>query len=175
MECIIAIQKHNLRYCIVITPLLSMSKCSGPHDEYLYYILQNTLYGDSKKGNGQRIRTCQKYNFVEVDWFESQSIFRWNARWRHQMETVSALLAICVGNSTVPGEFPAQRLVTRSFDLFFDLRPNKRLSKQSRGWWFETPSCPLWRHRNSLFLSSWPKLSLPQLLMCIFCEEESDV
>ena len=69
-------------------------------------------------------------------------------RWRHQMETFSALLAICAGNSPVPGEFPTQRPVTRSFDVFFDLHPNKRLSKQLRGWWFETPSCPLWRHRN---------------------------
>ena len=51
------------------------------------------------------------------------------AWWRHQMETFSALLAICAGNSPVPGEFPAQRPVTRSFDVFFDLRPNKRLSK----------------------------------------------
>ena len=64
------------------------------------------------------------------------------------METFSALLAICAGNSPVPGEFPAQRPVTRSFDVFFDLRLNKRLSKQSRGWWFETLSLPLWRHRN---------------------------
>ena len=46
------------------------------------------------------------------------------------METFSALLAICAGNSPVPGEFPAQRPVTRSFDVFFDLRLNKRLSKQ---------------------------------------------
>ena len=45
------------------------------------------------------------------------------------METFSALLAICVGNSPVPGEFPAQRPVTRSFDVFFDLRLNKRLGK----------------------------------------------
>ena len=68
--------------------------------------------------------------------------------WRHQMETFSALLAICAGNSPVPGEFPAQRPVTWSFDVFFDLRPNKRLSKQSWGWWSETPSSSLWRHRN---------------------------
>ena len=52
------------------------------------------------------------------------------------------------GEFTGPGEFPAQRPVTRSFDVFFDLRLNKRLSKQSWGWWFETPSCPLWRHSN---------------------------
>ena len=47
------------------------------------------------------------------------------------METFSALLVICAGNSPVPGEFPAQRPVTRNFDVFFDLRPNKLLSKQS--------------------------------------------
>ena len=72
----------------------------------------------------------------------------YNTWWRHQMETVSALLAICAGNSSVPGEFPAQRPVTRGFDVFFDLRPDKRLSKQSWGWWFEKPSHSLWRHRN---------------------------
>ena len=48
----------------------------------------------------------------------------------------------------VPGEFPAQRPVTQNFDVFFDLRLNKRLSKQSWGWWFETLSRPLWRHFN---------------------------
>ena len=48
------------------------------------------------------------------------------------METFSALLALYVGNSPVPGEFPAQRPVMRSFDVFFDLRPNKRLSKNNR-------------------------------------------
>ena len=68
--------------------------------------------------------------------------------WRHQMETFSALLAICAGNSPVPGEFPAQRPVTRSFDVFFDLRLNKRLSKQPWVWWFDTPSWSLWRHCN---------------------------
>ena len=52
------------------------------------------------------------------------------------------------GNSPVPGEFPAQRPVMRSFDVFFDLRPNKRLSKQRWGRWFETPSSPVWRHCN---------------------------
>ena len=46
------------------------------------------------------------------------------------------------------GEFPAQRPVTRSFNVFLDLRLNKRLSKQWWGWWFETPSGPLWHHCN---------------------------
>ena len=44
--------------------------------------------------------------------------------WCHQMETFSTLLAICAGNSLATGEFPAQRPVTWSFDVFFDLRPN---------------------------------------------------
>ena len=68
------------------------------------------------------------------------------------METFSVLLAICVENSPVPGEFPAQRPATRSFDVFFDLRLHKRLSKQSWGWWFEMLLRPLWRHRNELYM-----------------------
>ena len=66
--------------------------------------------------------------------------------WRHQMETFSALLALCSGNSSITGEFPSKRPVTRSFDVFFDLCLNKRLSKQSWGWWFETQPRSLWRH-----------------------------
>ena len=57
-------------------------------------------------------------------------------------------MAICAGNSPVAGEFPEQRPVPRSFDVFFDLHLNKWLSKQSWGWWFETLSHPLRRHRN---------------------------
>ena len=49
------------------------------------------------------------------------------AWWRHEMETFSASLALCAGNSPVTGEFPAQRPVTRIFDVFFDLRLDKRL------------------------------------------------
>ena len=70
--------------------------------------------------------------------------------WRHQMETFSALLALCAGNSPVTGEFLLQRTVMRCFDVFFDLHLNKRLSKQSWGWWFEMPSCSLWHHNNAL-------------------------
>ena len=68
--------------------------------------------------------------------------------WRHQMEKFSAWLAICAGNSPVTGEFPAQRPVTRIFEVFFDLRLNNRLTKQSWDWRFETLSRPLWRHHN---------------------------
>ena len=96
------------------------------------------------------------------------------------MDKISALLAPCVGNSPVTGELPAQRPVTRNFDVFFALRLNKWLSKQSWGWWFETPSRSLWRHCNALhvypadtdgfisngFVYSWRIIVLP-----IFMEE----
>ena len=71
------------------------------------------------------------------------------------MEAFSALLANFAGNSPVTGEFPAQSPVTRSFDVFFDLRLNKRFSKQWWCWWFETLSRPLWRHRNDLSMMCW--------------------
>ena len=67
-------------------------------------------------------------------------------KWKHFF----SLLALCAGNFPVTGEFPAQRPVRRSFDAFFDLRLNKRLYKQSWGW-FETPSLPLRRHCNVSF------------------------
>ena len=54
------------------------------------------------------------------------------------------------GEFTGPGEFPTQRPVTRSFDVFFDLRLNKWLDKQPWGWWFETLSWSLWRQCNGL-------------------------
>ena len=79
------------------------------------------------------------------------------------------------GELTGPGEFPVQRPVTQSFDVFFDLRLNKRLRKQSWGWWFETLSRPLWRHcneytynitehQNRLYISLWNMLyALPAI------------
>ena len=57
------------------------------------------------------------------------AIYLWLYWWRAQMETFSALLVFCQGSSPVTGEFPAQRPVTRSFDVFVDLRLNKRLIK----------------------------------------------
>ena len=78
-------------------------------------------------------------------WIAVVEFFSW---WLHQIEIFPALLDFCVGNSTVTGKFPSQRPVTRSFYIFFDLRMNKRLSKNSTRWWFETQSYPLWRHCN---------------------------
>ena len=68
------------------------------------------------------------------------------------------------GDPSVTDGFPSQRLLTRSFDVYFDLQLNKRLSKQSRRRWFETPSRSLWRHCNDNhkrhYLSRWCTLSI---------------
>ena len=96
------------------------------------------------------------------------NFFSWKrplvSTWCHQMETFSALLAFCVGISLVTREFPAQRPVTWSFDVFFDLHPNKRLSKQLWGWWFKTSSCLLWRNCVETFATQL-KIKSP----CQFC------
>ena len=63
------------------------------------------------------------------------------------METFSALLALCgvINRSTVNSPHKGQWCGAL---MFFYLRPNKRLSSQSWGWWFDTPSRSLCRHRN---------------------------
>ena len=57
------------------------------------------------------------------------SHFAWR---RHQMETLSALLGLCAGNWPVTCEFPSQKPVTRSIDVFFDLRLEKNVSVNDR-------------------------------------------
>ena len=75
--------------------------------------------------------------------------------WRHQIMMTSSngnifrVTGHLCGEFTGPRWIPTQRPVTRSFNVFFDLCLNKQLSKQSWGWWFETPWCSLWRHCNA--------------------------
>ena len=78
------------------------------------------------------LKTIQHTNGIQV--CLPTSFCTW---WHHQIQTFSELLVLCVGNSPVISEFPSQRLVTGSFDFFFDLRLNKRLSKQLRRWWLD--------------------------------------
>ena len=63
-------------------------------------------------------------------------------------ESIFRVAGFCAGNSPVTVEFPAQKPITRSFDIFFDLRLSKRLNKQSKRRWFEMSSRSLWRHCN---------------------------
>ena len=88
--------------------------------------------------------------FVIWAWGDRKSLLNgYSAIFKFMMTSlngnISALLALFVGNSPGIGEFPSQRPVTRSFDVFFDLYQNKRLSKQSRRQWFESLSPSLWR------------------------------
>ena len=113
------------------------------------YIFIYSRYHDTIRNNSsisiEYIFATRKHIWNICTYLHQQAGISW---WRHQMETFSALLAICVGNSPDSGDFPAQRPVTRSFGAFFDLRPNERLSKQWWGWWFETQSNPLWRYKQ---------------------------
>ena len=105
---------------------------------YIYkfesYILPNFNCGGNTPWQGPKHR--ERFDTILTIW------------WRNQIETFSASLALCAGNSPVTDEIPSQRPVMRSFDVFFDLHLDKRLSKQSRCWWFETPLRSLWRHCN---------------------------
>ena len=103
-----------------------------------------------------RLYACKRYFFMDESIKSISNLH------------VCFLLVNCAGNSLVIGEFLAQRPVTRSFDVFFDLRLNKRLSKQSWGWWFEMPSHPLWRHYNVKRQSASNYVIVPQYL-CALC------
>ena len=97
-------------------------------------------------------------------------IFSW---WRHQTQTFSTLLVLCEGNLPITGGFPPERPVSRSFDVFFDLRLNKRLSNQDTGdlrrcraYYDVTVMCPIKvrLYQERLFSSrQWTLLSLHSL------------
>ena len=75
-----------------------------------------------------------------INWFLLFLLVCWFPMMTSSNGNIFRVTTLCAGNSPVAGEFPAQRPVTRSFDVFFDLPRNKWLSKQPWGWWFETPS-----------------------------------
>ena len=88
--------------------------------------------------------------------------------WHHQMETFSSLLALCERNSPVTGEFPSQRPVAQSFEVFFDLLQNKGMCKESRRRWFEMPLRSLRCHCNKVPL--WICIAKPCLKSSITME-----
>ena len=87
-----------------------------------------------------------------VDWLHTTLPYETNDSYADMMTSSNGnpfrVTGHLCGEFTGPRWIPAQRPVTRSFDVFFDRRLNERLSKQPWGWWFETLSRPLWRHRN---------------------------
>ena len=79
----------------------------------------------------------QTYPYSKVPYFWADNLRLYHANCITQctcshtfafIEAHPYILATCAGNSLVADEFPAQRPVTRSFIVFFDLRLNKRFS-----------------------------------------------
>ena len=73
--------------------------------------------------------------------------------WRHEMENIFRVTGPLCGEFTGPGP-PHKGQWRGAFNVFFDLGLNKRLSKQPRCWWFETPLWSLWRQCND-FRENW--------------------
>ena len=90
---------------------------------------------------------------ISMFWSKFQ-YFCFGSWWRHQMETFSALLAICAGNSPVPSEIPAKGQWRGDSVFYLNLCLNKWLRKQSWCWWFETLSRQLWRNCNDAIINS---------------------
>ena len=92
---------------------------------------------------------CFANRTLFILWLLLYAICEWNTMMTSSNENIFRVTGHYAGNSPVPGEFLSQRPVMRNFDAFFDLHLNKRLSKKSRRWWFQTPSRPLWRHSSA--------------------------
>ena len=86
--------------------------------------------------------SCANFHIFKPHYWNVVAADPW---WRRQMETFTALLALCEGNSPVTPGFPSQRPVTRSFWCFL-WSALDQTHKQTRRRWLETPSCSLWRH-----------------------------
>ena len=77
------------------------------------------LYGQYRYGIWQAaLQLCHMDTSPPDSWSwwagRQKCIIPW---WRHQMETFSAILALCEGNPLVIGGFPSQKTTTRRFDV----------------------------------------------------------
>ena len=124
--------------------MITLHRCVHGNSHCKYKTVSRTFYLYSEiyilKGRYLYVDTAKRMVFrIEIGMYMQTTELKQNAHhcsWRrHQMETCSALLALCEGNPPVTGGFPSQRPVTRSLDAFFDVRLNKGLSKQSRCRW----------------------------------------
>ena len=95
--------------------------------------------------NKTTVAICGNKLFPNIDNLYWDVFLSHSPWWRHG--NVFCVTGHLCGEFT--GEFLAQKPVTRSLGVFFDLHQNKRLSKLWWGWWFETPSRPWWRHCNA--------------------------
>ena len=131
-QCVkIRTKKQQYHHALCFTPVLWIYKGSSK-PAYIKYDQGNKSEVDIY-GKNMSPCTIQHMPFIRL-WVDSV----------HMMTSSNGNIfrvtgPLC-GEFTGPGEFPTQRPVTRSFDVYFDLRLNKRLSKQPWGWWFEMPS-----------------------------------
>ena len=145
--------------------VFSIQSLGYKHESFLVFIWTNVIL----LSIGSLRRNCIEF-LAQLNNFHS-----WKWIWKYRLQLRRSLFPTCLspkkerkdkskmtssngnifrvtgplcGEFTGPGEFPAQRPVTHSVDVFFDMRLNKRLNEQPWGWWFETPSWSLWRHDN---------------------------
>ena len=115
----------------------------------IFFILCIFLHKPCNRNRQLLIKFELSCDYIEIKWYQL------SMKVEHIMMTSSngnifRVTGPMCGEFTGPGEFLIQRPVLRSFDIFFDLRLNRRLSKQPWGWWFEIPSWSLWRLCNVL-------------------------
>ena len=144
------ITEQKMKFSGWFSPLSEVNLKLMTVDIIYYLFVCSPLFVTWKIGRDRRLRGC-------IGTFTAMSLhnaLREYAVTRSELSHIphsmmtSALLAFCVGNSAVTSEFHAQRAVTRSADVFFDLHLNQQLSKRWRRWWFEMPLCSLWCHCN---------------------------
>ena len=105
----------------------------------LKFVPKGSINVNTGSGYCLALNRCQAITWINMTTSSNGNIFRVTG-------------PLC-GNSPVTSEFPSQRPVMWSFDVFFDLRLNKCLSIQSGHRWFEMPLCSLWRHCNEWWSS----------------------
>ena len=114
-------------------------------------LLHLLLRSSTIAGRWQFKQELDPCNFVNqiIHHFTHHTIYT-EPWWRHRMETFSALLALCAGNSRSPVNSPHKGQWHRALMFSLICSLNKRLSKQPWGWWFESPSHLLRRHCNEM-------------------------
>ena len=153
--------KEWWQWALVWTISTWASRCHTPNKERFSGGKNGTVWREhtwysTRYFAGDVSSRCKGPAFCVICFFIMNSVFghpHFALWWRHLLETSPVLLALCVGNSPVTGEFPSQRPVRWSFDIFFGLRLNKRFGKKSRRRRFETPSRSLWRHCIQIYIS----------------------
>ena len=141
------LRSENLR-----APRFTSSQALFKRPSLLFAVIARRIKLDTAAFINEKMSNpCNHY--ISCNWFtvflNYINGYQIHSKWQHEffmMTTSNGNIFRVTGH--LYGKFPAQMLVTRSFDVFFDLRLNNRLSKQSWDWWFETLSRPLWRHCN---------------------------